>query len=225
MLLAILIIYQNYGSTDFLFLSLSDISINNQKILWLAFFLSFAIKTPLIPAHLWLFRAHAEAPLAGSIILAAIILKFSTYGYLRVLIPLFPYATEFYGPLVQVISIVTLIFASLATVRQIDTKIYVAYSSIAHMAVVTLGLFSNSILGIEGAILLGIAHGFVSSALFICVGGVIYERFHTRTIQYLRGLISYMPIFAIFFFLFALFNTGVPLSLNFLGEQLSLIGI
>ena len=173
----------------------------------------------------WLFRAHADSPLAGSIILAATILKLATYGYLRVLINLFPDATHYYNPLVQTIAIVTIVFASLATIVQQDSKSLIAYSSISHMGVVVLGLFSNSIQGIEGALLLSLAHGFVSTALFIYVGGVLYERTGTRNFIYLRGLVHYMPVGTILFFIFTLCNTGIPLSLNFLGEQMSLIGV
>ena len=225
MLLAILQIYSYVGSTDFQFISLNEISLDSQKFLWLAIFLAFAVKTPLWPLTGWLYRAHADSPLAGSILLAGTILKFATYGYIRVLINLLPDASHYFGPLVQTIAIVTLIYSSLATIIQQDTKSLIAYSSIAHMSVVILGLFSNSIQGIEGAILLSLAHGFVSPALFICVGGVIYERTGTRIIPYMRGLVTYMPVFTILFFIFTLANSGIPLSLNFLGEQLSLIGI
>uniref|UniRef100_UPI0030DEF637 NADH dehydrogenase subunit 4 n=1 Tax=Daedaleopsis nitida TaxID=1140402 RepID=UPI0030DEF637 len=225
MLLAILQIYSYVGSTDFQFISLNEISLESQKILWLAFFLAFAVKTPLWPLTGWLYRAHADSPLAGSILLAGTILKFATYGYIRVLINLLPDASHYFGPLVQTIAVVTLIYSSLATIIQQDTKSLIAYSSIAHMSVVILGLFSNSIQGIEGAILLSLAHGFVSPALFICVGGIIYERTGTRIIHYMRGLVTFMPVFTILFFIFTLANTGIPLSLNFLGEQLSLIGI
>lgn len=225
MLLAILVIYKNIGSTDFQLISLTEISLESQKILWLAFFLAFAVKTPVWPMHLWLFRAHAESPLAGSILLAAIILKLATYGFLRIIIPFFPDACAFYAPLVQTIGIITLIYASLATIRQIDTKALIAMSSVAHMSVVVLGVFSNTIQGIEGAILLSIAHGFVSPALFICVGGILYSRYHTRIINYYRGLVLTMPVFTILFFVFTLFNTAIPLSLNWLGEFLALSGI
>jgi NADH-ubiquinone oxidoreductase chain 4 len=225
MLLAILQIYSVIGSTDFQLLSLSEINLESQKILWLAFFIAFAVKTPLWPLTGWLYRAHADSPLAGSILLAGTILKFATYGYLRVLINFLPDASNYFGPLVQTIAIVTLIYSSFATIVQQDTKSLIAYSSIAHMSVVILGLFSNTIQGIEGAILLSLAHGFVSPALFICVGGVIYERTGTRIIHYIRGLATMMPVFTILFFIFTLANTGLPLTLNFLGEQLSLIGI
>jgi len=225
MLLAILQIYSYVGSTDFQIISLSEINLDSQKILWLGFFLAFAVKTPLWPLTGWLYRAHADSPLAGSILLAATILKFATYGYLRVLINFLPDATNYFSPLIQTIAIITLIYASLATIIQQDTKALIAYSSIAHMSIVILGLFSNTIQGIEGAILLALAHGFVSPALFICVGGVIYERTGSRIIHYVRGLVTYMPVFTILFFLFTLSNTGIPLTLNFLGEQLSLIGI
>lgn len=225
MLLAILQIYSYVGSTDFQIISLSEITLNNQKILWLGFFIAFAVKTPLWPLTGWLYRAHADSPLAGSILLAATILKFATYGYLRVLINFLPDATNYFSPLIQTIAIITLIYASLATIVQQDTKALIAYSSVAHMSVVILGLFSNTIQGIEGAILLALAHGFVSPALFICVGGIIYDRTGTRIIHYVRGLVTYMPVFTILFFIFTLSNTGIPLTLNFLGEQLALIGI
>ena len=225
MLLCILSIYSYIGSTDFNIISLYDISLDTQKILWLGFFLAFAVKTPLYPFIIWLPKAHADSPLAGSIILAATILKLATYGYLRVLINFLPDATNYFNPLVQTIAIIAIVYASFSTIIQQDTKRLIAYSSIAHMGVVVLGLFSNTIQGIEGAILLALAHGFVSPALFICVGGIIYDRTGKRIINYIRGLATYMPVFTILFLIFTLCNTGIPLSLNFLGEQLSLIGI
>lgn len=225
MLLAIMEIGNYLGSTDFQLISISEINLESQKFLWLAFFLAFAIKTPLWPVTGWLYRAHADSPLAGSILLAGTILKLATYGYLRVLINFLPDATNYFSPLVQTIALITIVYASLATIVQQDTKSLIAYSSICHMGVVILGLFSNTIQGIEGAILLAIAHGFVSPALFICVGGIIYERTGVRLINYVRGLVTYMPVFSILFFIFTLCNTGIPLSLNFLGEQMSLIGI
>ncbi|KAH0440088.1 hypothetical protein IEQ34_023214 [Dendrobium chrysotoxum] len=162
-----------------------------------------AIQTPLLPFHVWLPRAHAEAPLAGSVILAGLILKLATYGYMRILIQFLPDATSYFSPLVQTIAVITLIYASLATLRQTDLKALVAYSSIGHMAVVVLGLFSKTIQGIDGALLLSLAHGVVSPALFLLVGGVLYDRYHTRTIRYYRA---------------------VPLSANWAGEFLCLAG-
>jgi NADH-ubiquinone oxidoreductase chain 4 len=208
MLLSIMVIYYNVGSTDFAVVSLSDMSLSGQKVLWLGFFLSFAVKTPLAPFHMWLPRAHAEAPLAGSILLAGVFLKLATYGYLRILIGLMPDATSYFSPLVQTIAVVTLVYSSLATLRQVDFKALVAYSSISHMAIVILGLFSNTIVGIEGAIALSIAHGVISPAMFTLV-----------------GLTVYMPVFAALFFVTTAFNMAVPLSLNWVGEALSLAGI
>jgi len=225
MLLCILTIYSYIGSTDFQLISLFEISLESQKILWLGFFIAFAVKTPLYPFIIWLPKAHSDSPLAGSIILAATILKLATYGYIRVLINFFPDATYYFSPLVQTIAVITIIYASLSTIIQQDTKRLIAYSSVAHMGVLVLGLFSNTIQGIEGAMLLALAHGFVSPALFTCVGGIIYDRTGKRIIHYLRGLATYMPVFTILFFIFTLCNTGIPLSLNFLGEQLSLLGI
>jgi NADH-ubiquinone oxidoreductase chain 4 len=225
MLLSILSIQSIVGSTDFLLLSLLDISLDSQKILWLGFFIAFAVKTPLWPLTMWLPRAHADSPLAGSVLLAGTILKLATYGMLRILLTFLPDASNYFSPMVQTIAVISIIYASLATIVQQDTKTLIAYSSICHMGVVVLGIFSNTIQGIEGAILLGIAHGFVSPALFICIGGVVYDRTGTRLIKYLKGLVTYMPIFTILFFVFTLCNIGTPLTLNFLGEQMSLIGI
>jgi NADH-ubiquinone oxidoreductase chain 4 len=225
MLLSILVIYSYLGSTDFQLISLSEISLESQKLLWLGFFIAFAVKTPLYPFVIWLPKAHGDSPLSGSILLAATILKLATYGFLRILINFLPDATNYFSPLVQTIAVISIVYSSLSTIVQQDTKRLIAYSSIAHMGVVVLGLFSNSIQGIEGAILLSIAHGFVSPALFICVGGIIYDRTHTRVIQNIRGLVNYMPVFTILFFVFTLANIGFPLTLNFLGEQLTLFGV
>jgi NADH-ubiquinone oxidoreductase chain 4 len=147
-------------------------------------------------------------------ILAGLILKLATYGYLRVLIPMLPEATNYFGPLVQTVALVTLVYSSLTTLRQTDFKVLVAYSSIAHMSVVVIGLFSDTLQGIEGAILLSIAHGIVSPALFFCVGGILYDRYSTRTIRYYRGLTQFMPLFSFLFFLIILGNMGTPLTVN-----------
>lgn len=225
MLLAIIQIYSYLGATDFGLLSVSEISLENQKFLWLAFFLAFAIKTPLWPFTGWLFRAHVEAPLSGSVILAAVILKLATYAYLRIMISFLPDATHFYSPLLQGICIITLIYASLSALRSHDSKALVALSSISHCALIVLGLFSNSIIGIEGGILVSLGHGFISPALFIIVGGIIYNRTHSRIIQYIRGLTTYMPLLAIFFLIFALANASIPLTAGWVGEQMTLIGL
>ena len=224
MLLAFLVIFYHVGSSDFEVISLADLSFDSQRWLWLAIFTSLAIKTPLLPVHIWLSRAHVEAPAAASMILAGLILKLATYGYMRVLIPMLPEATSYFSPLVQTIALVTLIYSSLTTLRQTDFKVLVAYSSIAHMSVVVIGLFSNNIQGIEGAILLSIAHGIVSPALFFCVGSVLYDRYHTRVIRYYRGLTQFMPLFSVLFFLFILGNMSTPLTVNWVGELLALTG-
>lgn len=224
MLLAFLVIFYHVGSTDFEVLSLADISFESQRWLWIAIFISLAIKTPLLPVHIWLSRAHVEAPVGASMILAGLILKLATYGFLRVLIPLLPEATSYFSPLVQTIAVVTLVYSSLTTLRQTDFKVLVAYSSVAHMSVVVIGLFSNTLQGIEGAILLGIAHGIVSPAMFMCVGGILYDRYHTRVIRYYRGLTQYMPVFSALFFLFILGNMSTPLTVNWIGEFLCLVG-
>lgn len=225
MLLSFIVIYYNVGSTDFQVVSLSEISLEAQKVLWLGIFISIAVKTPLVPFNTWLTYAHSEAPVGGSIVLAGVILKLATYGFLRIMLQFLPDASSYFSPLVQLFAVISVIYASLSTLRQTDFKKLVAYSSVAHAATIVLGLFSNTVQGIEGAIMLGLAHGLVSPALFFLVGGVLYDRYHTRTIRYYRGVVTYMPLFALFFFLFTIFNAAVPLSANWIGEFLSLAGI
>lgn len=224
MLLSVIYMKNIYGSTSYYSLSNTLIELNEQKLLFLGFFIAFAIKTPLWPFTGWLFRAHADSPLGGSMILASTILKLATYGYIRVLLQFLPDASYYYSPFILTIASITIVYCSLSTIVQQDTKALIAYSSIAHMGVVILGLFSNSIEGIAGAILLSIGHGFVSPGLFVCVGGILYDRLQTRLINYIKGVCQYMPVFCILFLSLTLFNTGIPLSLNFIGEILSLTG-
>nr|YP_009440953.1 NADH dehydrogenase subunit 4 [Absidia glauca]AMA21260.1 NADH dehydrogenase subunit 4 [Absidia glauca] len=223
MLLAILVIYFEVGSTDYQVLAVADISETRQKILWLAFFLSFAVKVPMIPFHIWLPEAHVEASLAGSIILAGILLKLAGYGFLRYSIGILPDASEFFTPLVYSLAVISIIYSSFTTLRQIDLKKIIAYSSVGHMNITLLGLFSNTIQGIEGSLILMLAHGVVSPALFICVV-ILYDRYHTRLLKYYRGLTQHMPVWSIMFFLFTLGNIAVPLSANFVGEFMTLVG-
>jgi NADH-ubiquinone oxidoreductase chain 4 len=171
-----------------------------------------------------LLKAHVESPLSGSIILAGIVLKLSLYGIIRLILPLLPKASLDYTYIVYLIGVITIIYASLSTLRTIDIKELIAYSSVSHAAVYLIGVFSNTIQGIEGGILLGLAHGFVSSGLFICAGGVLYDRSSTRLITFYRGIAQIMPIFSILFFVLCLGNCGVPLTLNFIGEFMSLYG-
>jgi len=172
----------------------------------------------------WLLKAHVESPLGGSIILAGIVLKLSLYGVFRLLLPILPKASLDLTYVVYLLGVITVIYASLSTLRTIDIKEIIAYSSVGHAAIYLMGSFSNSIQGIEGAILLGLAHGLVSPGLFICAGGILYDRTHTRLITYYRGMTQIMPLFSILFFILCLGNMGTPLTLNFVGEFLSLCG-
>jgi NADH-ubiquinone oxidoreductase chain 4 len=223
MLLAIMFLYFQAGTTDLQILLSTELSERRQIVLWLAFFCSFAVKVPMIPVHLWLPEAHCEAPTAGSVILAGVLLKLGTYGFLRWSIPLFPSASLYYAPLIYTMSILGVVYASLTTLRQIDLKKIIAYSSVAHMGICTLGLFSFNVQGIEGAILLMLSHGFVASALFLCVG-MLYDRTKTRLVKYYGGLVHSMPMFSIMFFFFTLGNLGLPCTSSFCGEILVLIG-
>jgi NADH-ubiquinone oxidoreductase chain 4 len=224
LLLSILTMSSIMGTTDFDALSKTNFNYVTQLFLFYGIFIAFAVKTPTIFLNSWLLKAHVESPLSGSIILAGIVLKLSLYGILRLILPLLPKASINYTYIVFLIGVITIIYASLSTLRTIDVKELIAYSSVSHAAVYLLGVFSNTIQGIEGGIALGLAHGFVSSGLFICAGGVLYDRSSTRLITYYRGITQLMPLFSILFFILCLGNCGVPLTLNFVGEFMSLYG-
>lgn len=224
LLLAIVIIYASTGSLNFIIILDAKISFEKQLILWILFFVGFAVKIPLPPFHLWLPEAHVEAPTSGSVLLAGIMLKLGAYGMLRFMIPLLPNANVYYSNFVHTLCAVSIIYISILAIRQLDLKKAIAYSSIAHMCFVVLGLFSFTTEGITGSIFLMLGHGIVSSALFFLVG-LLYERYGTRLILNYSNLNDTMPIFSFFFFFFTLANISFPLTVNFLGELLILIGI
>jgi NADH-ubiquinone oxidoreductase chain 4 len=225
LLISILAMSSIMGTTDFDALFKTNFNYYTQLFLFYGIFIAFAVKTPTIFLNTWLLKAHVESPLSGSIILAGIVLKLSLYGILRLILPLLPKASLDYTYIVYLIGVITIIYASLSTLRTIDVKELIAYSSVSHAAVYLIGVFSNTIQGIEGGIILGLAHGFVSSGLFICAGGVLYDRSSTRLITFYRGMAQIMPIFSIIFFILCLGNCGVPLTLNFVGEFMSLYGV
>lgn len=224
LLLSILAMSSIMGTTDFDALSKTSFNKSTQLFLFYGIFIAFAVKTPTIFLNTWLLKAHVESPLAGSIILAGIVLKLSLYGILRLILPLLAKASLDYTYIVYLIGVITIVYASFSTLRTIDIKELIAYSSVSHAAVYLLGVFSNTIQGIEGGITLGLAHGFVSSGLFICAGGVLYDRSSTRLITFYKGLAQIMPLFSVIFFILCLGNSGTPLTLNFVGEFLSLYG-
>lgn len=225
MLLSIISMLSLIGCTDFNILSKSNFFFMTQVFMFVGIFIAFAVKTPVIYLNGWLLKAHVESPLSGSIILAAIVLKLSLYGIFRLILPLLPKAFIYYTFVVFLIGVLTIIYASLSTLRTIDVKELIAYSSVSHAAVYLAGVFSNTLQGIQGGILLGLAHGFVSSGLFTSAGGILYDRSGTRLISYYRGIAQVMPIFSIFFFMLSLGNCGAPLTINFVGEFMSLYGI
>lgn len=224
MLLAIGLYHYLLGSTDYQTTSLVVLSIDLQCILFLAISIGIAVKTPLVPVHTWLPVVHSESPLAGSILLAGVLLKLAIYGIIRLMLPNLSDASLLFTPLIYIIAIITIIYTSIITLRQTDLKVIIAYSSISHMAVCILGIFSNTLLGLNGSLILSLAHGFVSPALFIIVGGILYDRYHNRLIYYYQGLITYMPILSFYLIFLSFCNIGAPLSINFIGELLSLTG-
>lgn len=224
MLVAMLYMYSVAGTTDIPTLMNYDFDPQVQTWLWLAFFASFAVKMPMWPVHTWLPDAHVQAPTAGSVILAGILLKMGGYGFLRFSLPMFPVASYELAWFVYGLSCIAIIYTSLVALRQTDMKKLIAYSSVAHMGFVTIGIFAFNIQGIEGAIMVMLAHGLVASALFLCVG-VIYDRLHTRDIDRYGGLVNIMPRYALVFMFFAMASVGLPGTANFVGEVLVLVGI
>jgi len=222
MLLGIIALYWQVGTTDITQLLKADIPENVQFWLWLAFFAAFAVKMPMWPFHTWLPDAHVQAPTAGSVILAGILLKLGGYGFLRFSLPMFTEASHYFAPFVLVLSVIAIIYASLVALMQTDIKKVIAYSSVAHMGFVTLGIFTFNIQGIQGAIFQMISHGLVSGALFLCVG-VVYERAHTRDISDFGGLANILPKFAVVLMVFTMANVGLPGTAGFVGEFLTLL--
>jgi NADH-ubiquinone oxidoreductase chain 4 len=225
LLLSILSTSSTMGSTDFDTLFKLNFEYKTQVFLFIGIFIAFAVKTPTIFLNGWLLKAHVESPLGGSIVLAGIVLKLSLYGIFRLILPMLPKACLDYTFVVYTIAVITIIYASFSTIRTTDVKELIAYSSVCHAAVYLIGVFSNTLQGLEGSVVLGLAHGFVSSGLFICAGGVLYDRTGTRSIYFYRGMAQLMPILAILFFILTLGNCGTPLTLNFIGEFMSLYSI
>ncbi len=223
MLLAMMAMYNAAGTTDIPTLMTYQFPADMQKWLWLAFFASFAVKMPMWPLHTWLPDAHVEAPTGGSVILAAILLKMGGYGFLRFSLPMFPVASHDFAPLIFAMSVIAIIYTSLVALVQEDVKKLVAYSSVAHMGYVTLGIFTFTSQGIDGAIFQMLSHGIVSAALFLCVG-VVYDRMHTREISAYGGLADRMPVYALCFMVFTMANVGLPGTSGFVGEFLTLLG-
>ncbi len=224
MLLAVIFMYWEVGTSSIPVLLQHEFSYDAQIILWLAFFASFVVKIPMWPFHTWLPDAHVEAPTAGSVILAGVLLKLAGYGFIRFSITMFPDASHYFAPMIYALSIIAIIFTSLIALVQEDMKKLIAYSSVAHMGFVTLGIFTFTIQGIEGAIIQMISHGIVSAALFLCVG-VVYDRIHTREIERYGGLVNRMPLYSFSFMIFILASLGLPGTSGFVGEFLVLLSI
>ena len=223
MLLAILLIYSIAGTTTYTNLLTVQFDESLQKFLWLAFFASFAVKVPMVPVHIWLPEAHVEAPTAGSVILASVLLKLGSYGLIRFSMPLFPAATIYFTPLVYTMAAIAVIYTSLTAIRQSDMKRIIAYASVAHMNVILVGMFALNMQGLEGAMIQMLSHGLVSSALFLCVG-VLYDRHHSRMVKYYSGMAHTMPLFAIVFMFMTMANIALPGTSSFVGEFLILAG-
>ncbi|HYF56743.1 MAG TPA: NADH-quinone oxidoreductase subunit M, partial [Salinarimonas sp.] len=223
MLVAMIAMYWDAGTTDIVRLLQHRFAPALQTWLFLAFFASFAVKMPMWPVHTWLPDAHVQAPTAGSVVLAAILLKLGGYGFLRFCLPMFPDASAYFAPLIYSLSVIAIIYTSLVALMQEDMKKLIAYSSVAHMGFVTMGLFTMTAQGIQGAMFVMISHGLVSGALFLCVG-VIYDRMHTRDIAAYGGLVDRMPLYAVAFLVFTMANVGLPGTSSFVGEFLTLAG-
>jgi NADH-quinone oxidoreductase subunit M len=224
MLAAMLYMVSTVGSADIPTLAKYSFAREAQPWLWFAFFASFAVKMPMWPVHTWLPDAHVEAPTAGSVMLAGILLKLGGYGFIRFNLPMFPYASQMFTPLVLALSVIAIVYTSLVAFRQTDIKKLIAYSSVAHMGFVTMGIFAGNQAGVQGAVYQMISHGVISGALFLCVG-VVYDRWHTREIAFYGGLTKLMPHYAFVFLLFTMANVGLPGTSGFIGEILTMTGV
>ena len=225
-LIAVIFIYSKTGSADILIIKDqigSLVTSSEQKWLWLALFVAFAVKIPMFPFHTWLPDAHVQAPTAGSVILAGVLIKIGAYGFLRFSLPFFPQASQYFAPLMFALGVTAIIYASFVALMQKDMKKMIAYSSVAHMGYVVIGIFSLNHQGIDGAIMQMVSHGLVSAALFLCVG-VVYERLHTKEIAMLGGLVDKMPRYALYLMLFTMASVGLPSTSGFVGEFLTIIG-
>ena len=223
MLLAIMCIYMETGTTDYQMLLEMGINEKKQKILWLGVFVAFAVKVPMVPVHIWLPEAHVEAPTGGSVILAGVLLKLGGYGMIRYSIPLFPEASEYFTPMVYVISIIGVIYTSMTAMRQTDMKRIIAYASVAHMNMILVGMFSQTPQGVEGAVLQMLSHGIVAGGMFMCVG-VLYDRYHTRMVKYYSGMAHIMPMYCTIFLVFTMANIAIPGTSSFVGEYMIIQG-
>jgi proton-translocating NADH-quinone oxidoreductase chain M len=223
MLISILYIYSQIGTTNYEVLLTIKFSTLEQYFLWVTFFLSFATKIPMVPTHLWLPEAHVEAPTSGSVLLAGILLKLGSYGFIRFSLPLFPEASFYFSPITYTLACIGIVFASFTAIRQTDFKRIIAYTSIAHMNLVVLGIFSFNTVGLMGSVLQSLSHGFVASALFLLIG-VVYDRHGSRMVKYYGGLVHVMPLYSIIFLFFTMSNIGLPGTGSFIGEFLILVG-
>jgi len=223
MLLAILKVFIETGETDFLLLQNYDWNLNLERLLFLGFFIAFSIKIPMWPVHTWLPTAHTQAPTAGSVILAGVLLKLGAYGMIRICLPLFPNASMFFSEHIVILSLIAILYTSTVALVQKDMKKLIAYSSVAHMGFVTLGIFSFTPQGLSGAVVQMLSHGIISAGLFLCIG-ILYDRFHTRKIKHYGGLFKSMPQFSILFLTLLLGSAGLPGTLGFLGEITVIIG-
>lgn len=224
MLISICIYQILFNSTEYQIVNLIVLSIDLQSIIFIGIMIGVAVKTPIAPFHTWLPVVHSESPLAGSILLAGVILKLAIYAIIRLILPTLSDASLLFTPFIYILSLITIIYTSLITLRQTDLKVIIAYSSISHMAVCLMGILSNTYIGINGSLILSLAHGLVSPALFIIVGGILYDRYHNRLIYYYQGLITYMPVLSVYLIILSFCNVGAPLSLNFIGELFSIAG-
>lgn len=224
LLFALFLLYTNFGTLQLMgLLSIVPATLTG-FLIWPLMMFAFAVKVPMFPAHIWLPEAHVEAPTVGSVLLAGVLLKLGIFAVLRFLIPIFPVETQYFSPLVSIFALMGILYISLTTIRQIDLKKIIAYASVAHMNYVVLGVFGTNILSLAGSIFLMVGHGIVSAGLFFMIG-FLYDRYKTRNIRYYRGLVAFMPMYALFLFIFSLANMSFPGTCNFIGEAIILFGV